>query len=357
MRVMHVNTARDWRGSERQTLLILEGLVSKGIRIALIAQPASPLYRAATEKKIPVHPIRMRGSYDLPAAYRLAKMAGKYGVEILHLQTQNAVGLAALAGLFGYRAKKVAARRVDSPVKSAWKYKRCDAVVAESGAVKYVLVRSGVREEKVRVIPSGVPTQLEKPADLQALRRQIGGDAKYLAGVIGHLTAHKGHRYLLEAVPRALAKEPNLKVAVVGSGELRRELESIAGKLGVAANVLFTGFIEGAQDLLWAFDLLVVPSVDEGQNTTLFEAMLRGVPIVATNVGGIPEVLDGGRYGMLVPPADPNALADAMVSALHDQSARRAMTEGAEQWVRERYSAEVMVDKTMDLYRELISDE
>ena len=157
-------------------------------------------------------------------------------------------------------------------------------------------------------------------------------------------------------MPSILAREPSLILAIIGDGELRGELEWQASELGIADHVLFTGFREDALDLLCAFDLLVMPSVLEGLCTTLFDAMLRGVPIVASDTGGIPEAINGGRFGALVPPGDAPALADRVVAILRDEASRRVMTDGAVEWVRERFSVDAMAGATLDLYRELLGE-
>ena len=359
MRVLHVNTERGWRGGERQTLLTVRGLLERGVWAGLVAQPGCPLYSAAAERGVIVHPLRIRGGFDPLAALRLARIVRDSGAGLLHLQTAHAGNLALLARLFGARPLLVASRRVDFRVKSAWKYNRFDAVAAVSEAIRRILIEGGVEGERIRVIRDGIPVDVRRPPSVDALRRELAeegeGDEEGgpLVGAVGHLTAHKGHRHLLEALPAILEQRPRLKLALIGDGELRGALERQARELGVAGRVVFAGFRADALDLLWALDLLVLPSVEEGLCTTLLDAMLRGVPIVASAAGGIPEALDDGRFGRLVPPGHPQALAEAVVAVLADEAGRRAMTEGAGEWVRRRFGADAMVDATLNLYREL----
>ena len=356
MRVLHVNTERGWRGGERQTLLTIRALAERGVDVALAARSGGALAAAANGEGMEIFPLKMRAGAGPIAALRLARAAKRFGADLLHLQTAHAVSLAVMARLFGFRGKLLASRRVDFAIKSAWKYNRLDAIAAISSKIREVLIEGGVDGERVSVIPSGVPTEVRRPADVGALRRELAGNAPALIGTVGHLAGHKGHRHLLEAMPAILSREPSLMLAIIGDGELREELEWQASELGIADHVLFTGFREDALDLLWALDLLVMPSVLEGLCTTLFDAMLRGVPIVASDTGGIPEALDGGRYGALVPPGDAPALADRVVAILRDEASRRAMTEGAAQWVRERFSVGAMTDATVDIYRTLLAE-
>jgi len=357
IRVLHLNTESGWRGGERQTLLTLKGLAERGVEVALAARWGGALAAAAADAGIEVFPLKMRGGVAPLAALRLAKVARRFGAELLHLQTAHAASLALLARFFGLRARLLASRRVDFPIKSAWKYNRLDAIAAISERIKDVLVKGGVERSRIRLIPSGVPTDVSRPPDVETLRKELAGSAPILIGTVGHLADHKGHRFLIAAMPRILAKEPSLRLAIIGEGELRADLEWQASELGVAEHIIFTGFRSDALDLLWALDLFVLPSVLEGLCTTLFDAMLRGVPIVASATGGIPEALADGRYGALVPPGDPRALADRVVAVLRDEASRRAMTSGAADWVRERFGVDTMVDATIELYSELLGKE
>ncbi|HUX08142.1 MAG TPA: glycosyltransferase [Acidobacteriota bacterium] len=354
MRVLHVNTELGWRGGERQTLLTLQGLTSRGVETALAAQLGGRLAEVAESLGIEVFPLKMRGGADPLAAFKLARVARRFGANALHLQTAHAASLALLARVFGLKARLVASRRVDFPITRAWKYNRMDIIAAISGKIRDVLVEGGVEAKRIRIVPSGVPTDVRIPPNLEALRRELAEYAPIVIGTVGHLADHKGHRVLLDALPGIITREPSLRLVIVGDGELRGALERQASDLGIADHVLFAGFREDALDLIWAFDLFVLPSLLEGLCTTLFDVMLRGVPIVGSDTGGIPEALDNGRYGALVPPGDPRALADRVLAILRDDAAKKAMTDGAAEWVRERYSVDAMVDSTVGLYREVL---
>ncbi len=354
MRVLHVNTERGWRGGERQTLLTLKGLSSRGVEVALAARRGGRLAEAAEGEGVEVFPLKMRSGANPITAFKLARIARRFGAEIIHLQTAHAASLAVIARLFGLKARLVASRRVDFPVKSAWKYNRMHLIAAISGKIKDVLVEGGVDTERIRIVPSGIQIDVSTPPNLEESRKELAEYAPVLIGTIGHLADHKGHRFLLDALPAIIAKEPSLRLAIIGDGELRETLERQASDLGIADHVLFTGFREDASDLIWSLDLFVLPSVLEGLCTTLFDVLLRGVPIVASDAGGIPEALDNGRYGALVPPGDARALADRVVAILRDEAAKKAMTDGAAEWVRERFSVGAMVDSTVELYREVL---
>lgn len=355
MKVLHVNTELTWRGGERQTLLTLIGLKRHGIWAGLVARPGSAIAEAAAEEKIPVFPLAIHGPFDVIAAWRLSKIIQRKKVEIIHLQTSHAASIGLIARGFGKRPAIVTSRRVDFPVKNAWKYNKSNAVAAISSFVAKVLIERGVREKLIRIIPSGVPIAVRRPDNIQQMRDEIGGDSRFLIGTIGHLADHKGHRILIEAIPLILEKMDGVKFLIIGDGELRKELEDRATSFGVEDRIVFTGFRKDVHDLIWTLDLYVQPSVKEGLCTTLFDVMLRNIPIIASNVGGIPEALGRGKYGKLVPPGKPDRLADAIEELLLDEEQRRNLTNGAKGWVEQSFSADAMVEKTVDLYKDLLA--
>jgi glycosyltransferase involved in cell wall biosynthesis len=352
MKVFHVNTEHGWRGGERQTLFTLSGLQQRGIECALVAQPDSPIERKAKDSGIKTYPLKMNGPADIFAAFKLAGLCRSEGIDILHLQTSHAASLAALSRIFLNPAKMVAARRVDFAIKSGWKYNRFDAVVPISKAIKDILIQGGVEPARLELIPSGIPVDFDQPENISELRREIFGDSKFAIGAIGHLTDHKGQEFLIRAMPRVADQIPGAKLALIGGGELRQGLESLARDLSLEDRVVFTGFREDAPSLIHTFDLFVHPSRLEGLCTTILDVLLRQVPVIASRTGGIPEATGEGRFAVLVDPGKPEAIAEAIVNIYQQRPAEAYLKEGSE-FVRADFSVDVMVDKTVKLYQKL----
>lgn len=354
MKILHINTENGWRGGERQTMLTLEGLHRRGITADLVAQPQSPLVRETEARGITVHPLAMRGSTDVMAAWRLGRLVKREGYDLLHAQTAHAVNIALVARGLHRQPYLVASRRVDFDIASAWKYNSCDAVAPISRAIADLLARAGVKREKIHLVPSGIDVAVTRPADTDAKRAELKGEARWLIGAVGHLADHKGHRHLLAAMPLLRHMVPDIRLVIIGDGELRAELEEKTRALELDDIVRFTGFRADAQDLLWTLDLLVQPSVLEGLSTTVLDALARGVPVVASAVGGLPEAVAEGRHGALVPPSDPAALAETIADVLLDSRRRMELSEGAAEWVRDTYGADAMVEKTLALYQKVL---
>ena len=227
-------------------------------------------------------------------------------------------------------------------------------VLTERGAEEH-LARGIGRPQQYVPIPSGVDTgalRARAPArEAARVRLGLSRAAPIVAG-IGRLVPIKGFDVLVASLPKVRARVPAASVLLVGDGPERRALEARARALGVSAHVCVTGVPEDVVPYVVAADVVAVPSRNEGMGRVLVEALAPGVPVVATRVGGIPSVLDGGRYGVLVPPDDPAALADALIELLSDP-VRRAELGQAGRARAEEFTVEVMTTRIADVYGSL----
>jgi len=174
-----------------------------------------------------------------------------------------------------------------------------------------------------------------------------------IIGTVGRLVPIKGHTWLLRAVPRVLAEFPQASVVLIGDGPLLGELKELADELGITPHVVFLGTRHDIPECLAVLDLFVLPSLNEGMGRALVEAMAVGCPVVATRVGGIPDVVADGTTGLLVPPRDDRALAEAILTLLRDRSRRAAYGEAARRYVDGRFDIETMVHNIERLYDEV----
>ena len=174
-----------------------------------------------------------------------------------------------------------------------------------------------------------------------------------LVGMIGRLEPIKGPEYFIQAAALVTKQFPQAKFIMVGEGSLRLRLERQVKDLGLEHRFIFTGWRDDIPDILSMLDILVSPSLNEGMGMILVEAQAMGVPIVATHVGGVPEMVLDHQTGILVPAADPVSLANAVKQLLTDDQKRRNMAQNSIAWVRSKFKAQDMVNAISDLYREL----
>jgi glycosyltransferase involved in cell wall biosynthesis len=240
-----------------------------------------------------------------------------------------------------------------------------DAIVVNAEAIKHRLTRDGYDAERIVVIPNGVDlSRFRRAPDPGRLRRELGlpADAPLVA-VFARLTPVKGIEYFLEAAASVAARFPAARFLVVGDGRViedgvrvpgsyERDMKAQAARLGLGDRALFTGLRSDVPELLKEVAVSVLPSLHEGLSNSVLESMAAGVPVVATNIGGIPEAVADGVTGLLVPPRDAGALSQAIGALLADPERAARLGQAGRQRVVERFSNEQMVRRTERFYLE-----
>jgi glycosyltransferase involved in cell wall biosynthesis len=357
---LHIDTARTWRGGQNQVLLTVNGLREIGHRTTLVAHPDGELRRRAAEG-LDFIPLAPRTEMDLSSAWKLSRIIKRLEPDIVHAHDPHGVAMASLALSFGASAQGrsapalVAARRVDFHLKgnsfSRWKYRQVDCFIAASEAIRQMLVADGVPAARTVTVHEGI--DFEHVLAAPAVNVHEAFWLPHHAPVVGNVAAlvpHKGHRYLIDAAHQVVREVPDARFVILGEGELREHLEKQVRDHHLEKHVLLPGFRMDVLGCLKGFDLFVMSSVTEGLGTSLLDAMACARPIVATTAGGIPEVVQDGETGVLVPPRDARAMASAIVALLKDPERRRTMGEAGLNRLRGRFTVERMVAGTAQVY-------
>ncbi len=361
---LHVDTARTWRGGQNQVLLTVDGLRAIGHRAALVAHPDGELRRRAAEG-LDLIPLAPRTEMDLSAAWKFARLITRLRPDVVHAHDPHGIAMAALAMSLSSGSKRggalpalVASRRVDFHLKpnsfSRWKYRQVDCFIAASEAIRQMLVADGIAADRTVTVHEGIDVD-----HVVAAPRVNVHEAFWLphgAPVIGNVAAlvpHKGQRYLIDAAPLVLRHVPDARFVILGEGELREHLERQVHEHHLEKHVLLPGFRTDVLGCIKGFDLFVMSSVTEGLGTSLLDAMACSRPIVATSAGGIPEIVEDGVNGLLVPPRDAGALAAAIVRALGDADLRARLGRTGFERVRDRFTVERMVSATAEVYERI----
>jgi len=354
--LFQVDAGKEWRGGQRQSLFLSQELKRKGYPCLFVVQPDSPLHQKASEAGLAVFPLRMRSELDLRAIVRLGRVMKRRRCLLAHFHDAHAVSIGSSAASLAKVPLRIISRRVDFPIRAPRKYrKNIDSVIAISEGVKKVLVEGKVPAGLIEVIPSGIdfaPFAEARHSDY--LRREFHfAPDDYLVGIVAQLEDHKGHTYLIQATKILKRQAPKIKVIVVGSGSLQMELDRQARDLAVDDIVFFLGFREDVPQILSSLDLFVLSSHLEGLGSSLLDAMACRLPVVATMVGGIPEVVIHRETGLLVPPRDPGALAEAILKLYLDRTFASRLGEKGFEVVHQKFSAESMADRIITLYEKL----
>jgi L-malate glycosyltransferase len=354
---LHVDTARSWRGGQNQVLLTVNGLREIGQRSALVAHPDGELRRRASEG-LELIPIAPRTEVDLTAAWRLGRVVKKLRPDVVHAHDPHGIAMAALALSFAGGAPApvlVASRRVDFHLKgnslSRWKYRQVDCFIAASEAIRQMLVADGIPTSRTVTVHEGIDVEHAEAAERVNLHETFW--LPHHAPIVGNVAAlvpHKGQRYLVEAAHLVVQDVPDARFVILGEGELREHLERQVREYRLEKHVLLPGFRTDVLGCIKGFDLFVMSSVTEGLGTSLLDAMACGKPIVATDAGGIPEVVDHGVTGTIVPPRDPGGMARAIVDLLRDESRRQQMGQAGLARVKASFTVERMVAATAKVY-------
>lgn len=359
MKIAVVSSQRNWYGGEEQILLLARGLRARGHQMHLIARRGGACAQRMVAEGFDVSTFPGGGRSPV-ALWQIRRHLRQLKPDVLHYNDAHAMTAAGLAATGLKIPVRVAARRVDFPLRSARPYRWfCDSLVCVSRAVAAICRDGGIPERMLRVVHDGVD-----PARVQSGDRQRGRESLQLTDddtlllCVARMSDHKGHRFLLDALPAVIQKYPKMVVALAGDGDLRESLVQQAQQLGIAPQVRFLGYRSDVPDLIHAADLFVLPSHMEGLCSTLIDVMLAGRTIVTTTAGGIPDLTGSDVPGeapvaWTTPPRDPQALATAILRALASPDECAAMQQRARRRAEQLFTADCMVEATLAVYREV----
>ena len=346
-------------GGETQVLGLTLALAAGGHRAELICDPAGRLWERALDAGIRCHPIRIRNAIDLAAGVKLRAILKRERYDVVHFHTSRAHSMAPFAR--GFASTLVVTRRMDyrpNRVFAPLLFNRAvDGVVAISNGVADSLAAAGVDRRRVTVVHSGVDCNCFRPPTMQEradARAALGiSDREILISAVGALEQRKGHRYLIEAIG-ALAASIKVKCFIVGQGSVHKVLQGEIAVIRSLERIKLLGRVDDVRELLWASDIFAMPSLKEGLGVAALEAMASNLPVIASDVGGLREVVEDGRPGIIVPPANSKQIASAIQRLAEADGLRAQMGAAARVRVVENYSMEKMAARTLALYRECV---
>jgi glycosyltransferase involved in cell wall biosynthesis len=355
-------------GTEMNALRTAEQLTQRGFRVTVVTlRGEGPLAARYASLGIAVERFPIRSLYapaTIRQAIRLAKFLRRERVSIVHCHDQYSNFFSVLsARMAGVSAVIASKRWLHSPLRyriaNAIGFRAASCVLANSEGVAQSLERDDyIKRSRTVVIPNFVDDAAFAPPPPEAMRRWRESlaldDATPIIGIVASLLAIKDHATLLHSVVRLVSKWPALRVVIVGDGPEREPLERLASQLGITAHVRFAGHQPNVPSLHHLFDVSVLTSVSEGFPNSLVEAMAAGRPVVATNVGGVPDAVQHDETGVLVPPGDARALADALHKLLSDPACRERMGAAGARRARSEYHATAVMDSLTRLYDHLL---
>jgi glycosyltransferase involved in cell wall biosynthesis len=359
MRVLHLETGRHRYGGAVQVLHLMQGLAGHGVTGTLVCPPDSAVAGAARARHLDVEPLPVSGDLDFGFISRFRQCIRRSGPDLVHVHSRRGAdtlgGIA--ARLSGVPA--ILSRRVDSAdlaLLGRLKYMSYARVIAISGAIRDQLSGLGLPGEKLRLVRSGIDVAACQPSWTRErfLREFRLFEEDVPIAVVAQFIPRKGHAHLLAAIGQLRETASRVRVILFGEGPLRAELEQGVAQAGLISEVEFAGYRNDLLEFLGHFQLLVHPALREGLGVSLIEAQAAGVPVVAFDVGGVPEAVADGETGMLVPAGDSWALAEAIGGLVLNPVRRRHLANAGPDRVRAEFSVERMVRGNLAIYSEVL---
>jgi glycosyltransferase involved in cell wall biosynthesis len=357
---ININVGKGWGwGGIESHSETLAALLSKHGHNVIMGCWNEGSVRVAGGLVLPSRRITIVNSGDIPAMIKITRVCFKDAIQVIIANSGREYWPAAIAAKIAGTKVVFIRHQMDRLKKTTcWLVnKHIDRVVAVSGAVKDALIESGISHKKIDVIYNSIPLERFNPGMVErnAVRRELGlDDNNIVMGTVGKLHQGKGVFELLSAAHRLAEEYPNVRLIYVGDGPERTRLEQEAQRLSMNDKVIFPGVRKDIERMYAAIDIFVLPSTcREAFGMVLIEAMAMGKPVIATTMGGIPEIVDNDVNGLLVPPHNPDAIAHAMARYIEDSEFTWKVALEGRKKVEQKFSDEAMGDNFENVLRNL----
>lgn len=335
-------------------------LADRGHQPFLAARPGTQLLQQAGESGLPALPLAISGDLNPILLFRLAALLRKHAIEIVIANTARDIRIAGIAARFSGGASVLGLHQVDRPIKNKWNYRLtfnwfADTVVVNSQATKRTLREHNpwLSQDKINVVPHGIDPARYQAGGPKILRSSLGLPPEaFVLGFVGRLSGQKGVSVLLQAMTSIARTHPDVHLVIAGIGTLEKKVREFIKSSGLKDSIHLLGFRDDIPELMPNFDLLLVPSLWEGFGLVVVEGMAAGVPCIASDVSSIPEIIDSGTSGILVPPGDAGALAEAVDRLRRHDALRSRIGQIGRERVEERFT----VERMMSTYEKIFAD-
>lgn len=362
-------------GAQRNTLITMQGLKHRGYIVELACGPGGPMVDLSLDLGLPVKIIdsmvrEISPITDLDCLMQIYGFLKQRRFDIIHTHSTKAGLLGRLAGKLAqvpiiihtihgtpFAADRNRVLRYGMILSEKLAGMSTDKLIAVGDLVKQEFLNAGIcRDTKIETIYSGIDFDefdIDININHKKLELGIAPDAP-VVGAVGHLVECKGHKYLIEAAVQIKETFPDITFIIAGEGPLRNELEAQISRLDLESTFRLLGDRDDVPEILSIMDVYAQPSLWEGLGRAMTEAMYMKKPVIASNVNAVPELVENGKTGVLVPPRDVSALVEAIKNLLENEDKRRALGRSAHKRVFPAFSADLMIGKIEDLYLRLI---
>ncbi|RMF98304.1 MAG: glycosyltransferase family 1 protein [Candidatus Schekmanbacteria bacterium] len=364
LRILHINAEKEYRGGEMQTLLLSKKLIERGHQNIICCQPESGIEKECNKAKVPFFTVKMKSDADIIAAFKIMRWISNNTIDIIHTHNPRALAMGFFIKLLNFGIPHIYTRRIDFPLKSGvlsmMKYNRgADKIIALSNSVKDSLLKGGVDENKIVLIRGGIEKERFQKKNLSYSIKEefsLPNDA-FILGTVSHLSKHKGHSLLLEAVEKIAQKGKNVFLIIVGEGPLKKELKLECRKRNIEERVKFAGFRKDVENLISRFYILIHPTIEgEGSPSAIKEAMICGIPVIASDIPPIREIIRDKVEGILVKAGKSEEIEKGILSLIDNPTLRQKLSQAALKKAEKEFDLDEAVLRTEHLYYEVLKN-
>lgn len=356
--ILHTEWSDGWGGQERRILNEMVGMARRGHRLILACRAQARLSTEAKKAGIAVVHFPFSGKLHLPTIRGLVTLIRREGVDLVNTHSGIDSWSAGIAARWA-GVKLVRTRHLNLPLRRSllnFVHYLPQAVVTCGGAMRRTLMELGFSAHMVVSIPTGVDFSTFRPQrERRAVRGELGiSPSAFVVLMVGVIRGVKRHEIALRAFSQLHQEHPEAVMVLAGEGPMQVDMKHLAAELALEDAIHFLGHRDDVPDLLGAADCLLLTSRSEGVPQAVTQALGCGVPVVATAVGGVPELIEDGRTGLLVPAEDVAATAKALLQLARDDGLARQLAAAGLQFAQAHYSLDAMLDATEALYAQLL---
>jgi glycosyltransferase involved in cell wall biosynthesis len=359
MRVIHLSAEKTWRGGEQQIAYLIDELQKLNVDQLVVCKTDSAFETYCIKNKIAYKSLAYSSQFDIFSSLHLKIIAIRFNADIIHIHSSHAHAIATWAYYLGNKTNLVLSRKVDFPISknflSKIKY-NCLAIkkiICVSNAIRAVMQKNIDDKNKCITIYDGIDTSKFKQKS-NKLREEfaVNKDVKIIASTAA-LAEHKDYPTFIEAI-KQIGNSLNAHYFIIGDGPLKKDIEELVISNNLQDKITFTGFRTDINEILAELDVFVLSSKTEGLGSSILDAFACKVPVVCTNAGGIPEIVEHNVTGLLSDVGDAKSLAVNIIKACNDTEFKKRIVENALEKVK-KFDKRIMAEQTLLIYKSIIS--
>lgn len=361
MKVLHLSSERSWRGGEQQIAYLIDELEQKGVENIVACKKKSAFESYCKNNQIPFINPPFANEFDLFSAWEIRNFCKEFKINIVHMHSGHAHAIGVWSSLLGNPARLILSRRVDFPIKNNWfsKYKynyaKIEKIICVSEAIQKITQLGLNKPDKCVVVHSGIDLKKFKNTEKKFILHHEFGLSKEIPTIanISAIAPHKDYFTFVNTVEVLIKKEFKANFLIIGDGSERKKIEQYVIGKGLENHIIFTGFRNDIPKILKDIDLLLITSKTEGLGTTILDAFANEIPVVATNAGGIPEVVIHEQTGLLASVGDFNLLAEHVRTLLTNPKLKDNLVYNAKNHLISHFTTTSTALKTWTIYHRI----